>query len=50
MACMAGVARALCFACPMNALKDGYNSFSVAPESGADNQQIVWVELQFDPE
>ena len=47
---MAGVARALRFDCPLAALKPGYNTFTVGPDSGADDQQIVWGELRFDPE
>lgn len=46
---LAGVSRALCFTCPLTALKPGYNTFGVAPIRAGEGDQIVWVELRFDP-
>lgn len=47
---LVGVGRALAFRCPLSALRAEYNTFTVAPDSAAEEHQIVWVELRFDAE
>ena len=42
-------ARAFRFACPLDALKAGYNQLHLAQTAGSSGQQIVWVELRVEP-
>ena len=41
-----GTVRAVRFPCPLDALKDGYNSFRIGQTDAAAAQQIVWVEIR----
>ena len=43
-----GAARAVQFNCPLDAIKDGYNTATISkPTKG--HQQIVWAELRIEP-
>lgn len=42
-------ARAVRFACPLTAVRDGYNTLRVRQTPGQAPQTIVWVELRIDP-
>lgn len=42
----AGVARALRFVCPLDALRPGQNQLAVRQMSDGASQQIVWIEIQ----
>ena len=42
-------ARVLRFACPLAAVRDGYNTLHVRQSPGAPAQQLVWVELRISP-
>ncbi len=44
-----GTVRALRFACPLDTVNDGYNKLHIRQIGGGPAQQIVWVEIRFDP-
>ena len=44
-----GTVRAVRFPCPLNAVNDGYNKLHIRQVDGGAPQQIVWVEIRFDP-
>jgi hypothetical protein len=44
-----GTVRAVRFLCPLNALNDGNNKLHIRQVDGNTPQQIVWVEIRFDP-
>ncbi len=37
------------FACPLDALRDGYNQLTVGQPAGTPSQLIVWVEMRIEP-
>lgn len=43
------VARAAQFACPLDALKDGYNEIRIQQRPEQPEQQIIWAEIQIEP-
>ena len=43
-------ARAVRFACPFDAVDDGYNRLHVRQVDGSSALQIVWVEIRVEPE
>ena len=44
-----GTVRAVRFPCPLDAVNDGHNKLHVRQIDGGAPQQIVWVEIRFDP-
>ena len=44
-----GAARAVVFACPLDALRDGYNEIRIHQSDDLTEQQVVWAELRIDP-
>ena len=44
-----GTVRAVRFVCPLDAVRDGCNTLHVQQTDGGSSQQIVWVEMRFDP-
>ncbi|MEN6577930.1 MAG: hypothetical protein ABFD90_16430 [Phycisphaerales bacterium] len=42
-------ARAIRFACPLTAVRDGYNTVQIQQTPGQLPQTIVWIELRIDP-
>ncbi len=46
---IAGAARALRFACPPDALRDGENTFTLRQTDDGTPQQIVWAEIRIEP-
>ncbi|MEA3365050.1 MAG: hypothetical protein U9Q79_05365, partial [Candidatus Hydrogenedentes bacterium] len=44
-----GVVRAVRFACPLNALKDGYNEVRIQQHAEHLEQQIIWAEIRIEP-
>jgi hypothetical protein len=44
-----GTVRAVRFACPLDALQEGYNLLRVSQAEGSVPQQIVWVEMRIEP-
>ena len=44
-----GTVRAVRFACPLDALQDGYNVLRIGQVDGSAAQQIVWVEIRTEP-
>ncbi len=44
-----GTDRAVRFPCPLDAVNDGYNKLHIQQTDDAPPQQIVWVEIRFDP-
>ncbi len=44
-----GTVRAVRFACPLDAVNDGYNKLQIRQSGGSTPQQIVWVEIRFEP-
>ena len=44
-----GTARAVRFPCPLDAVNDGPNKLHVRQVNGGTPQQIVWVEIRFEP-
>jgi hypothetical protein len=45
-----GAVRAIRFACPLDAVKDGYNQIRIGQVDGSVAQQIVWLEIRVEPE
>lgn len=44
-----GVKRAVQFACPLEALQQGYNTVTLKQREGGSPQQAVWAELRIEP-
>jgi len=44
-----GAARAVGFACPLDAVKDGYNDVHIAQQPGQAEQQIISAEIRIEP-
>jgi hypothetical protein len=44
-----GAVRVVQFACPLSALKDGYNEVSIRQSTDSPAQQIVWAEIRIVP-
>lgn len=44
-----GAVRAVRFECPLDAVKDGYNTVLVSAGPGQSDQELVWAELQIRP-
>jgi hypothetical protein len=44
-----GTVRAVRFACPLDAVKDGYSVLRIGQVDGSAAQQIVWVEIRTEP-
>jgi hypothetical protein len=44
-----GTVRAVRFACPLDAVKDGHNVLRIGQVDGSAAQQIVWVEIRMEP-
>jgi hypothetical protein len=44
-----GVARAIQFECPLDALKDGYNELRLQQHTNQPEQQVVWAEIRIEP-
>ncbi len=44
-----GTVRAVRFPCPLDTVSDGYNKLHIRQAGGGSPQQIVWVEIRFDP-
>lgn len=43
---MPGVSRAVAFECPVDAIKDGYNTVQIKQKGSQAEQQIVWAEIR----
>ncbi|NLS98094.1 MAG: hypothetical protein GXX96_38685 [Planctomycetaceae bacterium] len=44
-----GTVRAVRFPCPLDAVNEGNNKLQIRQTGGGPSQQIVWVEIRFDP-
>ena len=44
-----GTVRAVRFPCPLDAVKDGYNTLYVRQVDGSVAQQLVWIEIRMEP-
>ncbi|MFH1266953.1 MAG: hypothetical protein ABIK89_14595, partial [Planctomycetota bacterium] len=44
-----GTVRAIQFPCPLDAVKEGYNTLSLRQVGESAAQQIVWAEIRIDP-